>query len=204
MPRIATYLFALLVAVAALGYAAWRFYGPEGGTGGGTAAIGGPFTLVDQYGKTRTRDDFAGQYRLIYFGYTYCPDACPTALWNMTQALDQLEKSDPTVAKQVTPIFITIDPARDTVEHMKDYAASFHPRLVALTGTPEQVAQAAKAYRVFYRKVPQEGSNDYLMDHSSFIFLMSPEGRYLTHATHQTPPDALAKLIEDAVRKNAG
>ncbi|SME94349.1 protein SCO1/2 [Tistlia consotensis] len=204
MRRTTTYLFALLVAVVALGYAAWRFYDVNGGAGSGTAAIGGPFTLVDQYGKTRTRDDFAGQYRLIYFGYTFCPDACPTALWAMTQALDQLAQSDPAVAKQVTPIFITIDPARDTVEHMKTYAASFHPRLVALTGTPQQVAQAAKAYRVFYRKVPQEGSGDYLMDHSSFIFLMSPDGRYLAHATHQTSPDDLAKLIDQTVKKNAG
>ncbi|MEX0759198.1 MAG: SCO family protein [Tistlia sp.] len=208
MPSLKTYLFALLVAVVALGYAAWRFYDVnDPGTGqsasgqgaSGQAAIGGPFTLVDQHGQTRTRDDFAGQYRLIYFGYTYCPDVCPVALWNMTQALDELEQSDPEVAAQVTPIFFTIDPERDTVEHLAGYAESFHPRLVALTGTPEQVAETAKAYRVFYRKVEDEGASDYLMDHSSFIFLMGPDGRYLTHGTHQDAPDALAAMISQAV-----
>ena len=203
MPRFATFVFALLVAVGALAYASWRIFdaggGLVGGNGGGQAEIGGPFTLVDQHGEQRRRSDFEGQYRLIYFGYTYCPDVCPTALWSMSQALDQLAETDPAVAEQVTPIFITVDPERDTVEHMAGYAESFHPRLVALTGTPEQIAETAKAYRVFYRKVEDDASNDYLMDHSSFIFLMDPEGRYLTHATDRDTPDELTALIRETV-----
>jgi protein SCO1/2 len=202
MPRFGTYVFALLVALLALGYAAWRFYDTGGGSTGsvsGQAAIGGPFTLVDQHGQTWTRDDFEGQYRLIYFGYTYCPDVCPLALWTMTQALDQLAASDPGLAERITPIFITVDPERDTVEHLAGYAGSFHPRLVALTGTPEQIAETARAYRVFYRKVEDDSATDYLMDHSSFIFLMGPDGRYLTHATHQSAPDELAALLREHV-----
>lgn len=199
MPRFATYLFALIVALAALGYAGWRFYGLDGGRSGGQrAAIGGPFTLTDQHGERVSRDDFAGQYRLIYFGYTYCPDVCPTALWAMSQALDQLAETDPALAEQVTPIFITIDPERDTVEHLAGYAESFHPRLVALTGTSDEIAQTARAYRVFYRKVEDEAATGYLMDHSSFIFLMSPDGEYLTHATHQNSPDEIAAMIREA------
>lgn len=199
MPKLPTYIFALVVAVAALGYAGWRYYSSTGGMAtSGEAAIGGPFTLVDQNGETRTRDDFAGQYRLIYFGYTFCPDVCPTALWAMSQALDQVAEDDPGLAERITPVFITVDPERDTVEHMKDYAANFHPRMVALTGTPEQIAQAAKAYRVFYRKAEDDSATEYLMDHSSFIFLMSPNGKYLTHATHQDSPDEIARMIEQA------
>lgn len=203
MPRFGTYLFALLVALLALGYAAWRFYDTGGGTGSvsGQAAVGGPFTLVDQHGETRTRDDFEGQYRLIYFGYTYCPDVCPLALWTMTQALDQLAESDPALAARITPIFVTVDPERDTVEHLAGYAESFHPRLVALTGTPEQIAETARAYRVFYRKVEDDSATDYLMDHSSFIFLMSPEGDYLTHATHESSPEELAALLRERVAR---
>lgn len=204
MPKLATLVLALVVALLALGYGAWRLSGlndaPAVGQSG-QAAIGGPFTLVDQHGEARSRDDFAGQYRLIYFGYTYCPDVCPTALWAMSQALDQLEESNPALARQVTPIFITVDPERDTVEHLAGYADSFHPRLVALTGTLEQIAETAKAYRVFYRKVEDESAGDYLMDHSSFIFLMGPDGSYLSHATHQQSPDEIARMIEQSVAK---
>lgn len=202
MPRPVTLILAVGVALLAFGYGAWRLSTPGNAPVAvqtGQAAIGGPFTLVDQHGETRTRDDFAGQYRMIYFGYTYCPDVCPTALWAMSQALDQLEQRAPELARQVTPIFVTVDPERDTVEHLAGYAASFHPRMVALTGSQQQVAEAAKAFRVFYRKVDDDSATDYLMDHSSFIFLMGPDGRYLTHGTHQQSPDELARLIEQAI-----
>jgi len=127
---------------------------------------------------------------LIYFGYTYCPDVCPTELQTMTQALDQLG----TKAGEVQPIFITVDPERDTQAEMKSYAENFHPRLLALTGTAEQVADAAKAYRVFYEKAKQPDGT-YLMDHSSIVYLMGRDGKYLAHFGGNTTADQMAAAI---------
>jgi protein SCO1/2 len=156
----------------------------------GTASIGGDFTLVDQNGKTRRAEDFRGKLMLIYFGYTYCPDVCPTELQTMGDAVDLLgDKQD-----AVQPIFVTIDPERDTPEQLRLYAESFHPRLVALTGSKEQVAAAARAYKVYYAKRPQEGG-DYLMDHSSFVFLMGRDGKYLMHFGPGTTPEQMAAAI---------
>jgi len=157
-------------------------------TPGGAAAVGGPFTLVDQTGASRTERDFRGRLMLIYFGYTFCPDVCPTALQVMSVALDQLGEK----ATQVQPIFITVDPARDTPAHLKSYVANF-PRLIGLTGSAEQVRAAAKAYRVYYQKAGE--GKDYLMDHSSIIFLMDRDGRYLTHFSHTTQSEAMAAAI---------
>jgi len=142
-------------------------------------AIGGDFTLTDQNGNTRHAADFRGKLMLVYFGYTYCPDACPTALQDMSQALDQLGEK----GSQVTPIFITVDPDRDTPAQMKLYAENFHPSLVALSGSKEQVAAAARAYRVYYQKgkPSKPGADDYLMDHTSYIYLMGRDGRYISH-----------------------
>jgi cytochrome oxidase Cu insertion factor (SCO1/SenC/PrrC family) len=155
--------------------------------------IGGPFTLTDQTGATRNAEDFRGKLMLVYFGYTYCPDACPTALQDMSQAIDLLgAKGD-----AVQPIFITIDPARDTVEQMKLYAENFHPRLIALTGTPEQIAAAARGYRVYYQKGhAASGSTDYLMDHSSYIYLMGRDGRYVSHFSPGITAQQIAVAIE--------
>lgn len=155
-------------------------------------SIGGPFTLTDQFGAVRHDTDFHGKLMLVYFGYTYCPDACPTALEDMTQALDELGDKQ----TEVQPIFITVDPARDTSAQMKLYAENFHPRLVALTGTPEQVAAVAKEYRVYYQKVEQGGANDYLMDHSSFIYLMDRDGHYLAHFGPGVKPEQMAAGIK--------
>ncbi|HXP13536.1 MAG TPA: SCO family protein [Stellaceae bacterium] len=155
--------------------------------------IGGPFSLTDQNGAARQDSDFRGKLMLVYFGYSFCPDACPTALQDMSQALDLLgAKGD-----AVQPIFITIDPARDTVEQMKLYADNFHPRLLALTGTPEQIAAAARAYRVYYEKSKSTTGNDYLMDHSSYIYLMGRDGRYVSHF----PPGTTAQQIAAAIEK---
>ena len=126
--------------------------------------------------RPRSDRDFRGRYLLLTFGYTYCPDVCPTSLMTMTAALDRLAESDPGLARRVVPLLITVDPERDTVEVLAAYATHFHESLVALTGTPEQIAAAAEAYRVYYAKAEVEGG-DYLMDHSAFIFLMGPEGR---------------------------
>jgi cytochrome oxidase Cu insertion factor (SCO1/SenC/PrrC family) len=155
-------------------------------------AIGGPFTLVDQNDVVRHDSDFRGELMLIYFGYTFCPDACPTALQNMSAALDELGGS----AKAVQPIFVTVDPERDTVPQMKLYAANFHPRLVALTGSAEQTAAAARAYRIYYDKALHGAELDYLVDHSSFIYLMGRDGRYLAHFGPDVTADAMAAAIK--------
>jgi len=164
----------------------------------GTAAIGGPFALTDQDGKRFTSADLAGQYQLVYFGYTFCPDACPTALSAMTQALNQLG----TEGDKVTPVFITIDPERDSQEAMKAYAANFHPRLKALRGTPEEIAAAARAYRVYYKKAEADASGNYEMDHTTLIYLMGPDGRYRTHFAPEVSPEEMTAKIKKYLESN--
>lgn len=202
----------LLIAVLGLiltggGVALWYMVQPQkpgsvvtqDGESSGKALIGGDFTLTDQTGTRRSEEDLLGQYSLIYFGYTYCPDICPTSLTTMTQGLDLLAETDPAKAAAVQPVFITIDPERDTVEAMAGYAEHFHPRLMALTGTPEEVNTAAKAYRIYYQKVEEEGASDYLMDHSSILYLMGPDGSYLTHFTHASTAEDIAKGLAEWV-----
>jgi len=186
-------LVSLVLALVLAGFAGWTLLRtPTERTAGTTSvSIGGPFALTDQFGQRRTDEDFAGQLKLIYFGFTYCPDVCPTELQAMSTALDLLDAD----AEKVTPIFITVDPERDTVEQMEAYAAYFHPRLVALTGTPEEIAAVAKAYRVYYARVETGQEGAYTMDHSSFIYLMGPDGRYLTHFGPGTAPEEMAETI---------
>lgn len=187
--------FAALGLAVLISAAAYFYWHSEGGSSAarnaGLTAIGGPFTLTDQNGRAVSDRDFRGKLMLVYFGYTFCPDACPTALLQMGQALDRLGSE----GEAVQPVFITIDPARDTQEQLKTYASNFHPRLVALTGSPAQIAQVAKAYRVYYAKAADSGTTDYLMDHTSIIYLMSRDGRYLTHFTHQSTPDQMVATI---------
>jgi protein SCO1/2 len=155
--------------------------------------IGGPFSLTDQNGAVRQDSDFRGKLMLVYFGYTYCPDICPTTLAAMSQALDRLgPESD-----RVQPIFITVDPERDTPAQMRLYASNFHPRLLALTGSADQVAVAEKAYRVYAKKVAEPGKMDYLMDHSSFIYLMDRDGKLAA----LIPPGADADAMAAAIRR---
>ncbi|WP_200879091.1 SCO family protein [Sphingopyxis sp. MWB1] len=143
------------------------------------ARIGGPFTLVDQNGRTVTDADFAGNYRLVYFGYSFCPDICPVDLQKLMRGLAQFEKADAERGARVQPIFISIDPARDTPEALKPFVERYHPRLLGLTGTPAQVAAAAKAYVVTYHKVDGSAPDRYLMAHSQLAFLMDPDGKPL-------------------------
>jgi protein SCO1/2 len=157
----------------------------------GRALIGGPFKLIDQNGATRTDKDFRGKYVLVYFGYTHCPDICPTELQAMADALAALGDD----AKKVQPLFITVDPARDTPALLKTYVSNFDKRLIGLTGSAKAVAKAAKAYRVYYAKRKGSGPDDYTMDHSSFIYLMGPDGLYRTHFSHGTPPAKMAERI---------
>ena len=162
-----------------------------------TSSIGGPFSLVDQEGNAVTDMDFRGQYMLIYFGYTYCPDVCPTSLTDISDALERLGD----LADKVTPILITIDPGRDTPEHLKEYASFFHPSLRALTGTREQIASVAKAYRVYFNKAKREDSTaeDYFMDHSSAIYLMGPDGTFRAHFSHGTDPKIMAQRLREII-----
>ncbi len=161
----------------------------------GVVAIGGPFALVDHTGKTIDDEAFRGRHMLVYFGYTFCPDVCPTELQVISEALDQLGAD----AAKVRPIFITIDPERDTPEVLADYRQHFHPTLVALTGSREQTATAAKAYRIYFAKAGDVDSEDYLMDHSSFVYLMDADGRYVTHFGPNTPPEDMARRIRDSL-----
>lgn len=185
-------LSAVLAATMVGGYLLWNR-----GDQGAAAMIGGPFSMVDQEGRTVTEETLKGKWSLIYFGYTYCPDVCPTSLSVMTQALDILE---PAVAAEVVPVFVSVDPERDTVEQLALYHESFHPSFLMLTGTPEQVRQTAKAYRVYYRKAENDSATEYLMDHSSITYLMNPEGEYATHFGHDVTPEGMA----DTLRKLVG
>jgi protein SCO1/2 len=153
--------------------------------------IGGPFALIDQNGTRRTDADFRGQFMLIYFGFTYCPDVCPTDLQQMGMAVDQLGPA----GDAVQPIFITVDPERDTPEHLKDYVTMFHPRFVGLTGDANAIKEAARAYRTYYAKV-DFGKSDYTVDHSAFIYLMGRDGEYLGFF----PPGTSAELLAGTLR----
>ena len=160
---------------------------------GGQPTIGGPFALVDQSGRTVTNESLKGKPTLIYFGYTFCPDVCPTSLLLMETAIDELGAD---AAKKVNLVFITIDPERDTQKLIKDYVSNFGPTFIGLTGTPEQVAAAARAYRVYYQKVPGKDGAPYLMDHSSIVYLLDRNGRFVTHFTHEAKAEAIAAGVE--------
>jgi len=156
----------------------------------GKALIGGPFTLVDQTGKTVTEQDFRGRYMLVFFGFTHCPDICPGELQVISASLDGLGAK----ADEVVPIFITLDPERDTPSAMADYVKNFGSRFVGLTGSPEAIAAAAKAYRIAYSKFQEDTTKaDYSIDHSALVYLMGKDGEYITHFPYGTPA---SKLIE--------
>jgi cytochrome oxidase Cu insertion factor (SCO1/SenC/PrrC family) len=153
--------------------------------------IGGPFTLTDQDGKTVRDTDFLDKYMLVYFGYTYCPDLCPTGLESIAHVMDELGPD----AKKIQPVFITIDPARDTPAKLKEYVASFHPGITALTGTSEQVAAVASAYQVYYARGEDVDENDYLMDHSTLIYIMDPTGKFVTTFPDDVDPEAMVDAL---------
>jgi protein SCO1/2 len=157
--------------------------------------IGGPFTLVDENGRTITDQDFRGKWLLVYFGYTYCPDVCPTSLARNGEAVELLGDK----GEQVVPMLISVDPERDTPEKLKDYVHAFHPRMVGLTGTPDQIAKVGREYRVFYMKVEPGEDGTYLVDHSSLTYLIGPDGRFVQVFGHQASPqevaDSLKKLL---------
>ncbi|MDH3740233.1 MAG: SCO family protein [Hyphomicrobiales bacterium] len=198
MTRIQIFILLALATVAASGLWAVGWLQPDQQTvrTTGTALVGGPFKLTGHDNTAVTDDQFRGKYMLVFFGYTYCPDVCPAGLQVMTAALEELG----TKAELIQPLFITIDPERDTVPVMASYVENFHPRLIGLTGTPEQIADVAKAYRVYYKKAGDDA--DYLMDHSSILYLMDREGKFAKHFTYGTDAAALAKNIDTAISAN--
>ena len=157
----------------------------------GRSLIGGPFALTDQNGKLRTDRDFRGKHMLVFFGFTHCPDVCPTALYNVSLAMQKLGGK----ADRLVPVFVSVDPERDTPDKLKNYGDNFDRRIVLLTGSPEEVAAAARAYRVYFAKKPLDKPGEYTIDHSAFIYLMDREGRYVTHFRHGIEPDALAEAL---------
>ena len=158
----------------------------------GQVAVGGPYSLIDQDGKKRSSADFRGKYQLIYFGYTFCPDVCPTTLAVMAQALDKMGAD----SERIVPIFITIDPERDTPKVLKQYVGAFGTNFVGLTGSPKELGSVEKEYRVYAKKQPLDKSGNYGMDHSSVIYLMGPDGRLVTFYDELVSPDALEKDLK--------
>lgn len=161
------------------------------------ASIGGPFTLTDQNGVERSDRDFRGKLMLVYFGYTYCPDVCPTELTVMATALDQLGAD----AAQVVPIFISFDPERDTPKVLKEYVPQFSDKMIGLTGSERDIAAVTKAYRVYYAKSPGSAGAPYLMDHTSLVYLMGRDGRFLTHFTPNGKAEDMVAAMRAALAK---
>lgn len=162
------------------------------------ARIGGPFTLTNQDGKPVEDSDFAGKFRIIYFGYSYCPDVCPVDLQKIAQGLTLFEKQQPDRAKDIQPIFITIDPARDTPAVIKQYVSAFHPRLIGLTGTAAQIKAVADAYLVMYKAQTPVGADakGYLVDHSRQAYLMGRKGEPIALLPYDGTPQQIAAEID--------
>jgi protein SCO1/2 len=161
----------------------------------GVADVGGPFTLTAHTGERISDQAFRGKFMLVAFGFTHCPDVCPAELQVMTAALDEMGPA----GERVQPLFITIDPERDTADHLAEYMAYFHPRFIGLTGTPEEIASVAKAYHVWYQKVDGD-SPDYVMDHTSIMYLMDPDGAFVQHFSFGTSADTLSEALLAAVK----
>lgn len=162
------------------------------------ARIGGPFTLTDQDGRTVTDRDLAGRYRIVYFGYTFCPDVCPTDVQNIAAGLRLLEQDDAALAQRIVPVFVTIDPARDTPAVLKRFVAAFHPRLVGLTGSADAIARVAKEYGIYFAR-GAGNADGYLMDHSRQIYLFDPDGKPLA-LLPEGPPEAIEKELRRWVK----
>lgn len=161
------------------------------------ADIGGDFTLTASDGRTVKWDDFAGEYRVVYFGYAFCPDICPTDMQRVAQGLKLLKASDPELAAKIQPIFITIDPERDTQAVVGEFAAAFSPDIIGLTGTPDQIAAAAKTFRVFYARGEAIEGGGYLVDHSNIVYLFGPAGEPLA----TLPVDQGGEAVAAELRK---
>ena len=164
------------------------------------ARIGGPFALTDHNGAAVTERNFAGKYRIMYFGYTFCPDVCPVDVQNIGAGLHVFEQQDATLAAQIVPVFVSIDPARDTPAVLKQFVGNFHPRMVGLTGSPAAIAAIAKEYAVYYKKGETQPGGGYMMDHSRVAYLMDPEGKPLALLSQDGTPQKIAAELKRWVR----
>lgn len=164
------------------------------------ATMGGPLNLVSHEGRRVGEADFAGKYRLVYFGFTFCPDVCPTDLQTIAAGLRQFERSDPDAAARVQPIFVTVDPARDTPEVLRPFVAAFHPRLIGLTGSEAEVAAVARDYGVFYERAPVGSEGGYNVNHSQMVVLYGPQGEPIAIVPHDQGPGAVAAELARWVR----
>jgi protein SCO1/2 len=161
------------------------------------ASIGGPFTLTDQDGKSFSSETLAGKYRIVYFGYTYCPDACPTDMQVLGKAMRELDAKDAAKSAKIQPIFISVDPARDTPMALKQFVSAFYPRLIGLTGSEAQIAAVAKEYAISYRKQPApDGVSGYLMDHPRIAILLGPDGKPIALLPVDANADAVVAELE--------
>ena len=176
-----------------------RFTAPPPGNLAG-ASLGGAFALTNQDGKPVTDKDFAGQYRLMYFGYTFCPDVCPNDVGYISRGLADFETADPKRGARVTPIFITVDPQRDDVAAIKAFVSAFHPRLVGLTGSPAAIDAARKAYGIYAKKVATSDPANYLVDHFAVIYLFGPDGAPIAFLPHGSTAADVTTMLETYVR----
>jgi protein SCO1/2 len=180
----------------ALGWVLWHGVGRDGGGGPLAAQVGGPFALVDQDGRRVSDRDFRGKALVVEFGFTFCPDICPLGLSRIAEVMDALGPD----AKRVQPVFISVDPARDTPAVLKDYVRHFSDDVVGLTGTPEEVAAAARAYRVYFKAAGDPAKDpNYTVDHSALIYVMDREGRFVGTFTHETPVENAVRLVRKAL-----
>ena len=192
---------ALLLLVGIGGAALWLRPAPEslGPTLPAGVAIGGPFSLIDETGAPVTEKTYRGRHMLIFFGFTYCPDVCPTELAKIAATLDLLGQD----AQRLVPLFVSIDPERDTPEALAQYTELFHPAIVGLTGSEQQIAAVARAFRVYYNKVKTGPEPDaYTMDHSAFVYLMGPDGGFRQLFSPQATPEQMAAAIRAQLARN--
>ncbi len=195
--RLAGFVLAIILALAAGYFALTNQRMDHGVVSSGTALVGGPFHLTNQKGEAVTEKTYTGKFMMVFFGFSHCQDVCPTELQVMTGAMQQLGAQ----ADQIVPIFVSIDPERDTTTVMADYVKAFDPRLQGLTGTPEQIAEIARAYHAYYKKIPNEKTpSDYEMDHTSIIYIMGPDGSFIKHFNYTTDAKALADDLKKVLK----
>lgn len=188
---------AIILSFVVLALGAVFIFTMERPSNSGTALIGGPFTLTDHHGETVTDETYKDTALLVYFGFTFCPDICPTELQKLSAALDLLSEKD---RAKITPLFISIDPERDTPEAMADYVDHFHPDMVGLTGTPDQIAAAAKAYKIYYEKVEDDSSTaGYTMNHTNLVYFMNRDHKFVTVFHAEDGPEKIAASVKKAL-----